>query len=153
MQYLEIDNTHAAESEKIRSLLFDSYSVEAAIIGVADFPPLRRSSDEIRKARSEFLGCVHLDTLVAVAELEIGGDGLMNIASFGVLPSVFRQGVGSNLLRHVLQSHGGFRVTVSTATRNRPAVSLYRKNGFRAEKEWRTECGIEMVTLAREGSA
>ena len=149
MHYLEIDSTCASESERIRSLLYDSYSVEAGLIGMADFPPLWRTSTDIRGSNSKFLGCVLNGTLVAVAELEIGDDESNNIASFAVHPSVFRQGIGMSLLLHVLHSYRGGRLTVSTAVRNKPAISLYEKHGFRIEKEWRTECGIDMVTLAR----
>ncbi|MEN8207850.1 MAG: GNAT family N-acetyltransferase [Candidatus Fermentibacteria bacterium] len=149
----EIDNTDMSQSEKIREILFDSYSVEGKLIGVSDFPPLRRTSGDIRIAQTKFIGCMSIGRLVAVAELEMSDPDELNIASFGVHPTVFRRGIGSNLLRHILQTYGHLHATVSTAIRNRPAVTFYEKHGFRLEMKWCTECGIDMVNLVWDSEA
>jgi ribosomal protein S18 acetylase RimI-like enzyme len=135
-------------SEAICAILCRSYAVEAELIGVEDFPPLRRTSEDIRASQSTFIGCSSENRLVAVAELEHENDRSTNIAGFVVHPEFFRRGIGSHLLRHVLASVGTQTVTVSTAAANVPAVSLYEIHGFSIFKRWSIE-DLEMVTLAR----
>jgi ribosomal protein S18 acetylase RimI-like enzyme len=149
MRYVEIDASNPIEVETIRKLLFDAYIIEAEVIGVLAFPPLRRDAANIRETDAKFVGCDVEGTLVAVAELERGDDNLTNIASFAVHPSMFRRGIGSFLLTRIVQAHGRAPITVSTAMRNTPAISLYKKHRFRSEKRWSTACGIDMVTLVR----
>ena len=149
MEFVEFNHTDRCYSERIRDLFFDSYSFEAGLIGVPDFPPLRRTVDDICCAQSTFIGCMFDDRVVAVAEIERNGDVSANIAGFAVHPSCFRQGVGSRLLCHLLSSFGKTPVTVSTALKNQPAISLYKTHGFRVANRWATQCGIEMVTLLR----
>lgn len=150
MECLHLDHKDQKVSERIRKVLFDAYSVEADLIGVADFPPLRRSVESICAAKSVFVGCVDAGEVVAVAEIEsLHDDETMNIAGFAVHPGVFRQGIGSRLLSHVLGILGDTVVTVSTASENLPAIALYEKHGFRVSARWATQCRIAMVTLSR----
>ena len=130
-----------------------SYAVEAQRIGVEDFAPLRRQAAEIRDARSTFYGCSSEGGLAAVAEVERQVEGPANIASFAVRPGVFRRGVGSALLRHVIGTLGSSPVTVSTASGNEPAIALYEQQGFRASRCWTTPDRIEMVTLVLDPQA
>ena len=138
------------EAERIRALLFDAYAVEAQQIGVDDFPPLRRSARHIANSPNDFLGCMEADRLIAVAEIERTGENQVMIASFAVHPSVFRRGIGSQLLAHVLTAGDGKTVTVSTAARTQPAIYLYEKHGFCQDRLWTVGEWIEMVTLSRQ---
>lgn len=147
---VELDQADSHQSAAIRKLLFDSYSVEAALIGVEDFPPLRRTLDDIESSPATFCGCAQGGTLVAVAEIEEDRDHRVNIASFAVHPGSFRKGVGSKLLRHVLARLEKVVVTVSTASCNAPAIALYSKNGFRISAQWQTPCKINMVTMLKQ---
>jgi len=146
MRVSKIDHTIPQVSEEIRRLMVDSYTIEAGLIGATDFPPLRRTAEDIRSASATFYGCARADRLVAVAEVETGDHDGLHIAGFVVHPTVFRRGIGSGLLSHVLQSSGGRRVTVSTAELNRPAVSMYEKHGFKVTRRWAIQ-GIDIVTL------
>jgi ribosomal protein S18 acetylase RimI-like enzyme len=144
---LTLDHADADGSERICRLLWESYAVEAKLIGVEDFAPLRRDSAQIRAAESTFYGCLREGQLVAVAEVEGLEDETANIAGFVVHPGVFRRGVGTRLLRHVLATVKATRFTVSTAAVNAPAIALYEKHGFRVRDRWTTPDGIRMVTL------
>ena len=96
------------------------------------------------------MGFLERDTLLAAAELE-GADGdAPHIAGFTVHPSLFRRGLGTDLLRRVLEIVGARRVTVSTGEENLPAIRLYEKHGFRVVEHWSAPGKIPMVTLARE---
>jgi len=147
MRVSRIDHTNAQVSESIRQLMVDSYTIEARLIGVTDFPPLRRTAEDIRSASATFYGCTESGHLVAVAEVERAEHGGLHIGGLVVHPRAFRRGIGSSLLSHVLQSSGGVRVTVSTAELNRPAVAMYEKHGFTIVRRWAVQ-GIDMVTLA-----
>lgn len=148
MQFTRLDHASKQESERIRTLLFDSYSVEADVIGVTDFPPLKRSAEDIRSAHSSFFGCVHNGVLSGVAEIESDDLEPTNIASFAVHPDVLRCGIGTFLLIGILEFIGNHPITVSTASVNTPAISLYEKHGFQIIKDWATPCRISMVTMA-----
>jgi ribosomal protein S18 acetylase RimI-like enzyme len=148
-EFSRLDQTDPAQAERICRLLRDSYAVEARLIGVEDFAPLRRGIADIRNASSTFHGCSRGGSLVAVAEVEREADGTANIAGFVVDPGAFRKGIGTRLLLHVLQVVGDSAVTVSTASANAPAIALYEKHGFGIRRHWRTDCGIAMVTLER----
>lgn len=147
-QFIQLDHSSERESERIRDLLFASYTVEARLIGVSSFPPLQRSVEEIRSASSSFFGCIHNDVLLGVAEIEPGDRKFFNIASLGVQPDSFRRGVGTFLLVGILDHIPSRPITVSTASANTPAISLYEKQGFRTVKNWSTPCGISMITLS-----
>lgn len=123
-----------------------AYQIEGELIGVEDFPPLRRAATDIRATEATFFGCVENERLIAAAEVEEAKDGGPHIGGFVVHPSEFRRGIGSKLLNHVLQSLADSRTTVSTAALNRPALSLYEKHGFTVVRQWNIG-SIEMVTL------
>jgi ribosomal protein S18 acetylase RimI-like enzyme len=150
VRHSRLDHTDPAQAAAICELLVAAYTVEAQLIGVTDFAPLRRTADDIAAAASTFVGGSADGRLVAVAELEELGTEAVHIASFAVHPAVFRRGIGHGLLRHVLEAVGPGRVTVSTAAANRPAIALYEKGGFAISRRWEIE-GIDMVTLARGG--
>jgi len=148
VRIFRLDHTDPEQAATICEVLVAAYTVEARLIGVTDFAPLRRTAEDIAAAPSTFFGSSADGRLVAVAELEELGKEAVNIASFAVLPAVFRRGIGLRLLRHVLEAVGSARVTVSTASANQPAIALYEKEGFAISRRWEIE-GIDMVTLAR----
>ena len=147
--FCTLNHADPAEAGRICALVRRSYPVEAELIGVRDFPPLRRAAADIRDARSRFFGCLYDGSLVAVAEVEGDETAGWHIASFAVHPEMFRRGVGSSLLENVGRALGTDRLTVSTAAANKPAVALYEKHGFRIWERWSTGDGIDMVTLTR----
>jgi GNAT superfamily N-acetyltransferase len=147
MRISKIDHTAPQVSEDIRQLMVASYTIEARLIGATHFPPLQRTAEDIRSALARFFGCTEDGDLVAVAEVETAEHGGLHIGGFVVHPRAFRRGIGSRLLSHVLQSSGGARVTVSTAERNRPAISMYEMHGFTIARRWVIQ-GIDMITLA-----
>ncbi len=149
VEVVDLDHRDSAVSNELRSLMAASYAVEAEVIGVPDFAPLRRTAQAIRRSEGRFRGLVRDGRLVAAAEIEDADHGGGHIAGFVVDPQRFRQGLGSGLLSDVLASADGIVVTVSTAIANRPAVRLYQKHGFSIDRTWSTPCGIPMVTLRR----
>lgn len=138
-------------AEAIRRVMFAAYAVEAEILGVEEFVPLRRTAAEIAEAEAQFLGISAGGAPVAVAEVEAPEPDRVHIGSLVVLPSHFRRGLATALLRHILETSEGRAVTVSTGEGNEPAIRLYEAHGFRVERRWSTGDGIPMVTLRRNG--
>jgi ribosomal protein S18 acetylase RimI-like enzyme len=149
LEFLKLEHTHPQQSREIQDIFFAAYTIEAGLIGISEFPPLQRSARQICEASSTFYGCLQTGQLVAAAEIEMTGTKMANIAGFAVHPHFFRRGIGSRLLHHVLHTLKDARVTVSTASRNMPAIALYEKHGFTISRYWTTHCGIQMVTLSR----
>ena len=149
-----LDHRGPAEAEHIRCVLHAGYREEAALIGVEDFPPLRRSAADIAASPGRFVGCYSGEVLAGVVEYasEDRADGqVVDIASLAVDPGYARQGIGSRLVRFVVETSPGRAITVSTALSNLPAIALYRGLGFRIQRHFTAPGGIECVSLLRPG--
>jgi len=48
-----------------------SYAIEAAILGVTNFPPLNRAVKNFIKSKTSFYGYSYVEELAAVIELDI----------------------------------------------------------------------------------
>jgi GNAT superfamily N-acetyltransferase len=152
---IRLDQTAAGVAADIRDLMREAYLVEADLLGVEDFVPLRRSVEDIASSPSRFLGVFVDGDLAAVAELDETRPEAVNLDALVVRPREFRTGLATALLRSILAAAHGRPVTVSTATDNTPALRLYAGFGFVTTRSWMTPDGIDMVTLAnvpdREG--
>jgi len=146
-----LDNCLHHTSKKIYHIFQKSYAVEAAILKCDDFPPLNRSVDDIQRSKSEFYGYFKQSDLVAVMELEMAKNHI-HIRSLTVDPEFFRQGIGFKLLGFVEAKYGNRKITVETGNENLPAVDFYLSFGFKKNKVWMTEVGIEKIsfTLTRK---
>lgn len=142
-------------SESVANQIYDvfqlSYKVEASLVGVEDFPPLRRSASDIQSSSSQFLGHQVGVYLAAVVEYSHDGEDL-SIDSVVVHPQYFRRGLASQLLQSLLSKVQWQTAYVETATANNPAFLLYQKFGFSESKRWKTADGIDKVQLMRINS-
>jgi GNAT superfamily N-acetyltransferase len=145
---IHLDHTSRDVAAEIHRVMMAAYQVEAGLLGVSDFFPLRRTVDQILSAPSLFVGTFADHQLAAVAEIEATA-GPVNIAALVVAPDHFRKGLATTLLRSVLGLYPGQSLTVSTGILNRPALMLYDKLGFREHRRWSTNDGIPMITLLR----
>lgn len=133
-------------AERIWATFQGAYRIEAALLGVDSFPPLERSIDSIQGAGSCFWYCEGRNCLAGVLEVEGTTSGL-SICSLAVAPEFFRQGVASALLSHLLRAKDSVSVSVQTAVLNTPAISLYKRFGFKESKSWTSNDGIELTSL------
>jgi GNAT superfamily N-acetyltransferase len=143
---LHLDHTLPDIAAEIHRVMMAAYQVEAGLLGVSDFFPLRRTLAQILAAENLFFGVSIENCLAAVAEIEAEADPV-NIASLVVAPDHFRKGLAMALLQSVITLYQDHDLTVSTGIRNRPALNLYEKLGFREYRRWSTSDGIPMVTL------
>ena len=121
-----------------------AYEIEAEIICAARFPPLQRAAAGELRDQSRYFGVRHDGELVATVETETREKCLVTIVGLAVVPRHFRKGLGTRLIRHVLQGHDRQCVEVSTARDNGPAISLYAKLGFQPVSDWITPDGYDM---------
>ena len=149
MNFILLNHSIPKEAHRIWSVLQAAYKIEADLIEVADFVPLMRSSENIRSAKAIFYGCIRDRELIGVCEVEGVADGSAHIASLGVHPSHFRRGVGAGLVNYVLNMMSCEQITVNTAAKNAPAISLYEKLGFSICNRFETYDEVNMVTLKK----
>jgi GNAT superfamily N-acetyltransferase len=148
IQVTTLDQTAPGVAAAIRDVMREAYLVEAGLIGVTDFVPLQRGAEDIAGSKARFLGISVDGELAAVAEVDDALPEAVNIDALVVRPRLFRTGLASALLRAIVEDAAGWRVTVSTAAGNTPALELYAGLGFLETGAWTTPDGIAMVTLA-----
>lgn len=141
-----LDQIDADIAQNIWVLFQRAYRIEAEILGVEDFPPLDRTLEDIRLARSDFTGLFENKVLAAVSETQTDGSCL-SIDGFVVDPNFFRKGFGSQLLGHILGHYHCDSALVETAAANEPAILFYRRFGFTEIDSWETVDGMRLVKL------
>jgi ribosomal protein S18 acetylase RimI-like enzyme len=141
-----LDHHSEAVAIEIYDVFQLSYQVEANIVGVEDFPPLRRSESDIQLSRSQFLGLWITADLAALVEYRLSEDHL-SIDSLVVHPQYFRRGFASQLLQWLLDNIQCQTADVETAAANDPAIALYEKLGFAESNRWTSQDGIEKTQL------
>lgn len=149
VQIIRLDHQQNRTATDIHAIMQAAYKIEAELLGVEDFHPLKRGITNIQTATTVFYGFQRNDSLAAVIEIEQLPDSTIEIDSLVVTPAFFRQGLGSRILKHVFTLFPGRAFLVSTGAKNLPALNLYRKLGFIDSKLWETPCGIKMISLAR----
>ena len=90
-----LQNNEPVIAKKIHEVFQLSYAVEAELLGVQDFPPLRRPRENYLNSSNDFYGFVQLDELAGVKEVE-NTDQYIDINSLVVKPEFFRLGIGKN---------------------------------------------------------
>ena len=62
-----------------------------------------------------------------------------------VSPHYFRQGIGRQLMKYVLQDFSSKVFTVETGLKNIPASKLYTSFHFKEVKQWDTDHGVRKI--------
>ena len=145
---IKLDNTNDLVASQIYAVFQSAYRIEAQLIRVVDFPPLKRTADDIKNSKSEFYGLFEGGTLAGGIELELDGKQL-EINSLVVDPNHFRKGIAGKLIDFALQTFAYSSTVVETAVANSPAIRLYQKHGFVEFKRWTPSHGIEKLALSK----
>jgi len=141
-----LDQEQIDISEKIYDIFQVSYAVEAALLKCEDFPPLKRSIEAIQSSESTFYGYFMHQSIGAVMELEENPDHI-HVRSLTVDPKYFRRGIGFKMLQYVLDNFSAELISVETGHDNHPAVKFYLNFGFKKNKVWMTDVGIEKISF------
>ncbi|MEL4457090.1 GNAT family N-acetyltransferase [Lutimonas vermicola] len=142
----KIDHSSLKTSKLIYNIFQKSYAVEALLLNHDDFPPLKRTASEIQQSKTTFYGYRHEEELCAIMELEIN-ENHIHIRSLTVAPEFFRKGIGYRLLCFVRDTFKVDLLSVETGHDNFPAVNFYLNFGFKKNKVWMTEVGIEKISF------
>ncbi|WP_439663194.1 GNAT family N-acetyltransferase [Lentzea sp. HUAS TT2] len=121
-----------------------AYAVEAELIGFDGIPPLHESLDELRACDETFLGLYDEEGLAGAVSYRLDGS-TVDICRLVVHPRAHRRGIASKLLDAV----PGGPQTVSTGTKNEPALALYRKRGFVEIGMREVAPGVTITDLSR----
>lgn len=144
---LKISHNHPQNAEAIYTVMQLAYQVEADLIGVASFPPLLRSIDAIKLAKTTFNGIQVDNKLVGLIEFSGKSTPVLEIHSLVIHPKYFGRGFGTVLLTNLIKLSAAKQLTVSTAKANKPAIALYQKHGFKIIHETQHDSGIKVVKM------
>jgi ribosomal protein S18 acetylase RimI-like enzyme len=145
----KLDHLNEEVASHIFTVFQNAYKIEAELIGVVDFPPLRRSAKDITNSTTQFYGFTENKDLAGIIEIVIA-DKHLSIDSLTVDPKYFRKGIANKLISHVLELTDITHAMVETAVVNIPAINLYMKHGFVEYKRWTPSHGIEKVAMSIE---
>lgn len=142
-----LDHHDQSIARQIYQVFQVSYAVEAVLLGHPDFPPLKRTVQDIMNSPTLFYGYWKENVLVAAMEIK-KNKHFTHVQSLTVDPDYFRQGIGYELLDFAQRTHPSELITVETGLGNTPAICFYENFGFIKQKTWMTDVGIEKIAFA-----
>jgi ribosomal protein S18 acetylase RimI-like enzyme len=138
-----IEKLNLMDREMVTHILavqIPSYQVEAELIGFDGIPQLKDTIETIQQSGETFYGLFENSILIGFIAIQDVGDTL-DICRLVVHPAHFRKGAATKLLSFVL-SKAKKTVTVSTGSKNSPAITLYKKHNFRVSSEFEVVPGV-----------
>ena len=128
---LNLGESTAAESlDSLLHIQRLAYQVEADLIGFDDIPALKETRSSLQNCRETFYGYFSQGQLCGAISYQRDAR-VVDICRLVVDPRHFRQGIGKALVGKVLEVENDAQTfTVSTGSKNTPAVRLYRQYGF-----------------------
>lgn len=145
----EASLAEASEAAQIHAVAQEAYALEASLIGCAGFPPLNESLEDLSRSGDTFLGFRKEGRIVGSLSFDGRTDSVV-ITRLVVSPNHLRQGIATALLTELMSRllHVD-SVSVSTAQANAPALSLYRRFGFRTKSVSDSTEWISLVHLTK----
>ena len=140
----KLDHTNLAIATKMRIVFQESYAIEAKLLNAINFPPLQRPLESYIKSTTTFFGYHIKDKIVGIIEVS-SNEKTTHINSLVVSPHFFRQGIGRQLIQHILQHFSSKVFTVETGLENIPASKLYTSFHFKEVKQWDTDHGVRKI--------
>ena len=129
-----IDISNSKNAEDVLNIQIPSYKVEAEIIGSYEIPPLKDTVYTLQHCGETFYGYYENEELCGVISIQVDDDDV-DIHRLIVHPNHFRKGIAQLLLNFIETKFQIETIKVATGSKNIPAVSFYKKNGFRNIKE------------------
>lgn len=130
----QFDIRLSKNAEKLLEIQMPSYKVEAEIIGYDDIPPLKDTVNTLKQCGETFFGYYINEELCAAISVKVI-DNEVDIHRLIVHPDHFRKGIAQKLLTFIERQFDKRIIIVATGSKNKPAITLYKKNGFRITKE------------------
>ncbi len=128
-----------------------AYQIEADLIKNDKIPYLTQGiSDLMRSDNETFLGYFDEEgELKGVFSYQILNDGVLDVHRFMVHPSVFRQGVGSQLLEYAKTNNKLRKIIAQTGAKNKPAIEFYKNNGIDYVCNIKVDHSTELATFEK----
>jgi ribosomal protein S18 acetylase RimI-like enzyme len=145
----KLNHSNEEVANQIYTIFQSSYKVEAQLIGILDFPPLLRGTEDIKNSNTNFYGYFENNSLAGIIEIALDNKHL-EIHSLTVEPGYFRNGIADKLVNYIIGNFDYTEAIVETAVVNIPAVNLYKKHGFIEFRRWIAERGIEKLAMSTQ---
>jgi len=129
-----IDISNSKNAEDVLNIQIPSYKEEAEIIGSYEITPLKDTVYTLQHCRETFYGYYENEELCGVISIQIDDDDV-DIHRLIVHPNHLRKGIAQLLLNFLETKFRIETIKVATGSKNIPAVSFYKKNGFQNIKE------------------
>jgi len=129
-----IDISNRKNAEDVLNIQIPSYKVEAEIIGSYEIPPLKDTVYTLQLCGETFFGYYENEKLCGVISIKVAEDEV-DIHRLIVHSNHFRKGIAQLLLNFIETKFEVETIKVATGSKNIPAVSFYKKNGFQTIKE------------------
>jgi GNAT superfamily N-acetyltransferase len=151
MGIVSLDIRLSDVAEEVWALQHPAYQVEAALIGVADLPPLRDTIESLQTCGETFGGYrCESGELSGAISYEREREGCYTLCRLMVHPDYLRQGIGSLLIEHLLfELPKPSLCSVTAEIRNMPAIALYERYGFERKDTYQPVSRITMLRLER----
>ncbi|MFP7254667.1 GNAT family N-acetyltransferase [Terribacillus goriensis] len=124
----KIDIRNIKCAADVLNIQIPSYKVEAEIIGY-DIPPLKDTVYTLQHCGEDFFGFYENESLNGVISIKVDDD-VVDIHRLIVHPNHFRKGIAQLLLNFIETKFQVETIKVATGSKNTPAVSFYKNNGF-----------------------
>jgi ribosomal protein S18 acetylase RimI-like enzyme len=152
----QLDITDWALAEQVLKVQLPAYRVEADLIGFDGIPALKDTVQTLAACGETFMGYFEEGGLAgAVSYKEMppvdGEPIIIDIHRLVVHPAFFRKGIGTALLRHLLDQYEkrAALFIVRTGARNIPAKLLYTGMGFVDMGDMEVAPGIMLTRLEK----
>lgn len=143
-----IDASNPATAARLVRIQHAAYAVEADLIGFHGIPPLHDTAEGVMRHDLRWLGVYHATVLTAAIGYTVAAHRV-DIDRLMVDPVHGRRGMGAAL---VTSASAGRHTTVSTGSRNLPAIALYESLGFEPVATREIAPGVEVTSFELEAS-
>ena len=144
---INIKNLESAE--RVLSVQFPSYRIEAALLDNYEIPPLKDTVASLQNCDETFFGYFIDEELCGVISLKLEED-IVDIHRLFVHPNHLRKGIAKKLLYFLQEEfHDAKKMIVTTGSKNSPAVEFYQKNGFTMLKELTVEENLSLTLFEK----
>lgn len=144
-----LDAKDIKTAEQIVDLQKKAYTVEAELIDFYDIPPLKDTIETITQCDEVFYGYYEGNELAGLVSYKLEED-LLDIYRVAVHPKHFRKGIAGKMIEYIMEANKEIKkLVVSTGLKNRPAVNLYLKLGFKKTHEVEVAEGVYVVAFEK----
>jgi len=146
----KIDITNPEVARRVLNIQIPSYQIEAQLIETYDIPPLKDTIKSLQQSGEIFYGYYINKELIGIISLKTEKN-ILDIHRLFVHPNHFRKGIAKLLLDTIQTIYQDFEtITVSTGSKNVPAINFYKKSGFIKVNEILVDHGLSITNLEKK---